>query len=75
MTLHERTAENGTFHVEIVCNFETEVLTVEVTDRYGEWILYPLTGKEAIDMFYHPYAYSAGILRARSIPTGQEVTA
>jgi hypothetical protein len=58
MTLHERTADGGTFSVAIECNFETSTLTVHVQDRHGKWTLHPNDGREAMDMFHHPYAYT-----------------
>jgi hypothetical protein len=73
MILHDRTAASLT--VAIVCDFETDLLTVEVTDKDGAWVLYPNDGREAMDMFRHPYAYSAGYLNVRRIPIEEEVTA
>ena len=69
MTLHERTADCGTFNVAIEYDFPTEALTVEVSDKYGAWTLHPVDGKQAIDMFYHPYAYTpAYIVEQRRVP-------
>lgn len=57
MILAER--KIGDLTVELECELELEACIVNVTDAKGSFQLYPTTGREAVQMFHHPYPYAA----------------
>lgn len=55
MILCERKASDISVQVELEPEMESLIVWVEDSD--GSWVLYPENGRQAMEMFRHPYAY------------------
>jgi hypothetical protein len=62
MTTENRTelAHRARIEISLLWSEPANRLTIEVSDvRLEEWLEFEVDGSEALDAFYHPYAYAA----------------
>lgn len=57
MVLCDRTENAGTTLIELEYDFELEVVGIHVLTPEKEFVMVAKDGEQALDMFYHPFAY------------------